>query len=61
MENETKPQLFIMDEQLGNPIPLAELKEKGIRLIDEKPRLGAGGAGVRWRIACGNSALGWRQ
>jgi methylmalonyl-CoA/ethylmalonyl-CoA epimerase len=25
---------------------LAELKEKGIRLIDEKPRLGAGGAKI---------------
>ena len=27
MENETKPQLFIMDERLGDPIPLAEIKE----------------------------------
>jgi methylmalonyl-CoA/ethylmalonyl-CoA epimerase len=25
---------------------LAELKEKGIRLIDEKPRMGAGGAKI---------------
>ncbi len=25
---------------------LAELKEKGIRLIDEKPRIGAGGAKI---------------
>ena len=25
---------------------LAELKEKGVRLIDEKPRLGAGGAKI---------------
>lgn len=27
MENETRPQLFIMDEWLGDPIPLAEIKE----------------------------------
>jgi methylmalonyl-CoA/ethylmalonyl-CoA epimerase len=25
---------------------LAELKEKGVRLIDEKPRMGAGGAKI---------------
>ena len=25
---------------------LAELKEKGVRLIDEKPRIGAGGAKI---------------
>jgi methylmalonyl-CoA/ethylmalonyl-CoA epimerase len=25
---------------------LSELKEKGIRLIDEKPRIGAGGARI---------------
>lgn len=27
-------------------VALAELKEKGVRLIDEKPRLGAGGAKI---------------
>lgn len=36
MENETKPQLFIMDEQLGNPIPLAEIKEISEPTLDEE-------------------------
>ena len=27
MANETKPQLFIMDDWLGDPIPLAEINE----------------------------------
>ena len=34
---------FIQD---ANRLALAELKEKGVRLIDEKPRLGAGGAKI---------------
>lgn len=36
MENETKPQLFIMDEQLGDPIPLAEIKEISEPTLDEE-------------------------
>ena len=28
------------------PIQIKELKEKGVRLIDEKPRCGAGGAKI---------------
>lgn len=36
MENETKPQLFIMDERLGDPIPLAEIKEISEPTLDEE-------------------------
>lgn len=36
MENETKPQLFIMDEWLGNPIPLAEIKEISEPTLNEE-------------------------
>lgn len=36
MENETKPQLFIMDERLGDPIPLAEIKEISETTLDEE-------------------------
>ena len=41
MENETKPQLFIMDERLGDPIPLAEIKKKvvdGKEVTIRKPK-----------------------
>ena len=36
MANETKPQLFIMDEWLGDPIPLAEIKEISEPTLDEE-------------------------
>ena len=36
MENETRPQLFIMDEWLGDPIPLAEIKEISEPTLDEE-------------------------
>ena len=36
MKNETKPQLFIMDEWLGDPIPLAEIKEISEPTLDEE-------------------------
>lgn len=36
MENETKPQLFIMDERLGDPILLAEIKEISEPTLDEE-------------------------
>lgn len=36
MENETKPQLFIMDERLGDPMPLAEIKEISEPTLDEE-------------------------
>ena len=36
MENETKPQLFIMGEWLGDPIPLAEIKEISEPTLDEE-------------------------
>lgn len=36
MENETKPQLFIIDEWLGDPIPLAEIKEISEPTLNEE-------------------------
>ena len=34
--HDTKPQLFIMDERLGDPIPLAEIKEISEPTLDEE-------------------------
>jgi len=34
---------FRLENQLGRPAALAELSANGIRLIDQKPRIGAGG------------------
>lgn len=34
--HDTKPQLFIMDEWLGDPIPLAEIKEISEPTLDEE-------------------------
>lgn len=48
MENETKPQLFIMDERLGDPIPLAEIKEISEPTLDEEYDMPS--AGMMWNF-----------
>lgn len=58
MENETKPQLFIMDERLGDPIPLAEIKEISEPTLDEEYDIPVASITEDFSQKCQNATIG---